>query len=81
MPPASVPTPNQSQSPLATDSVPQPEGFQPRPPPRPEPFRPPRFAPAVIALLETLNPLSSQVPKTQMLRLVDQVGHAFFNER
>ena len=80
LPPATAPASNYSQSPLANDSPPQLGRFQSQPSPRPEPFRPPRFAPAVIALLETLNPLSSQVPNTQMLRLVDQVGRAFFNE-
>ena len=75
-------------APVSSPWQPQPWGSsQPSPPERSqspsssEPFRPPRFAPAVIALLETLHPLSSQVPNAQMLRLVNQVGRAFFNER
>ena len=79
LPAAPVPASNHSQSPLATAQSPQSERSQSQS--SPEPFRPPRFAPAVIALLETLHPLSSQVPNAQMLRLVNQVGRAFFNER
>ena len=79
LPAAPVPASNHPQSPLATAHSPQSERSQSQS--SPEPFRPPRFAPAVIALLETLHPLSSQVPNAQMLRLVNQVGRAFFNER
>ena len=74
-----APASNRPQSPLTTAYSPQSEIPQSQSPP--EPSRPPRLAHAVIALLETLAPLSSQVPNAQMLRLVNQVGRTFFNER
>ena len=86
--PSSMPSPPSATGPAATYSLPssaasspsQLGGALPQPSPLPGSPRPPSFAPAVISLLEVLTPLSPQVPDAQLLRLVDQVGHVFFNE-
>ena len=76
-----VPTSGYSLPPPATSSPSQPRGTLPQPSLEPGSFRPPCFAPAVISLLEVMTPLARQVPDAQLLRLVDQVGRVFFNER
>ena len=85
--PSSMSSPPSATGPAATYSLPsaasspsQLGGALPQPSPMPGSFRPPRFAPAVVSLLEVLTPLSPQVPDAQLLRLVDQVGRVFFNE-
>ena len=74
--------------PAVTSSLPTPTasspsqlgGDMPQASPLPGFPRPPTFLPAMISLLEVMTPLSSQVPDSQLLRLVDHVGHVFFND-
>ena len=74
--------------PAATSSPPSPAASSPSQPgsalPQPSPPsgspRLPTFLPAMLSLLDVLIPLSPQVPGSQILRLVDQVGRVFFND-